>query len=137
MVAIEKVRAANASSFQQRPLVAVFIGATSGIGEYTIRTLAETCSTQKSVLRLYIVGRNNAAANKISSDCSRKCPNAAFTFVKADDLASLKEVDRVSVEILKLEQEQHQNDIPRIDLLVMTQGRVVFGPRQGILYPFR
>ena len=61
---------------------------------------------------------------------------AMFTFIKADDLASLKEVDRVSVEILKLEQEQHKNDTPRIDFLVMTQGRVVFGPRQGIFHPF-
>ena len=136
MVAIENVRSTNARFFQGRPLVAVLIGATSGIGEYAVRTLAETYSTQKSSLRLYIVGRSNAAADKIGSECSRICPNAAFTFIKADDLASLTEVDRVSIEILKLEQEQHKNDMPRIDLLVMTQGRVVFGPRQGIFHPF-
>ena len=136
MVAIENVRSTNATFFQQRPLVAVLIGATSGIGEYAIRNLAATYSTQKSSLRLYFVGRNDSAAEKISSDCSRICPNAAFTFLKADDLASLKEVDRVSVEILKLEREEHKNDMPRIDLLVMTQGRVVFGPRQGIFHSF-
>ena len=135
MVAIEEVRATNARFFQQRPLVAVLIGATSGIGEYAIRTLAGTYSTQKSSLRLYVVGRNNTAADRIGSYCSRVCPTAAFTFIKADDLASLGEVDRICVEILKLEQQQHKNNMPRIDLLLMTQGRVVFGPRQGILNP--
>ena len=134
MAVIDNVRSTNATFFQQRPLVAVLIGATSGIGEYAIRTLAAIYSTQKLSLRLYIVGRNNTAADKIGSDCSRICPHATFTFLKADDLALLKEVDRVSVEILKLEREEHKNDTPRIDLLVMTQGRVLFGPRQGILH---
>jgi NAD(P)-dependent dehydrogenase (short-subunit alcohol dehydrogenase family) len=132
MVAVEKVRAANASFFQQRSLVAVFIGATSGIGEYSVREMARLYGGAKQLsLRLYIVGRNSTAAGKIINDCSRACPNGLFTFVQSEDLASINDVDRTSAKILELEQKNAQNDTPRIDFLVMTQGRVVFGPRQG------
>ena len=136
MVAIQEVGATNESFFRNRSVVAVLVGGTSGIGEYTVRALAAIYSTEKASLRLYIVGRNNAAAEKIISDCFRTCPNGTFNFVKAEDLASIKEVDRVSSEILRLEQQQHRDDKPRIDLLVMTQGQVVFGPRRGMYLPF-
>ena len=136
MVVTQEVGATNESFFRNRSLVAVLVGGTSGIGEYTVRALAAIYSTEKVSLRLYIVGRNNAAAEKIICDCSRICPNGAFTFVKAEDLASINEVDRVSSEILRLEQQQHRDDKPRIDLLIMTQGQVVFGPRRGMYLPF-
>ena len=131
MVAIQEVRAINENFFRNRSLVAVLIGGTSGIGEYTGRALAAIYSNQKLSLRLYIVGRNNAAAEKIISGCSRICPNGTFNFVKAEDLASINEVDRVSAEILRLEQQQYRDDKPRIDLLIMTQGQVLFGSRRG------
>ena len=132
MVTIERLRAANASFFRQRSLVGVFVGGTSGLGEYSIRALAKLYGGEKQLgLRVYVVGRSSSAASKIIADCSRICPRGIFTFVQADDLASLPEVDRISAKVLALEQEHHQNDTPRIDLLLMTQGRVLFGPRQG------
>ena len=136
MVAIQDVRAINEEFFRNRSLVAVLVGGTSGIGEYTVRALAAIYSTQKASLRLYIVGRKNAAAEKIIADCSRICSNGAFYFVKAEDLALLNEVDRVSTEILRLEEQHHRDDKPRIDMLIMTQGQVVFGPRRGMYLPF-
>ena len=132
MVSVNTVRAANEAHYRGRPLVAVFIGATSGIGEYTIYELTKLYSTsQADSLRIYIVGRNRTSADAIIGTCTKLCSSATFHFVPAQDLALISEIDRVSASILQIEREQHKDVHPRIDVLVMTQGRVVFGPRQG------
>ena len=132
MVSVNTVRAANEAHYRDPPLVAVFIGATSGIGEYMIYELAKLYSTsQADSLRIYIVGRNRTSADAIIGTCTKLCSSATFRFVPAQDLALISEVDRVSASILRIEREQHKDAHPRIDFLVMTQGRVVFGPRQG------
>ena len=134
MVSHEEVQSTNDEFFRNRSLVAVLIGATSGIGEYTARAMATLYGKHTASLRLYIVGRNGTAAQKIMSECSRLCPNGSFQFVKAGDLASIKEVDRVSNELLGIEQQQNRDSVPRIDFLMMTQGQVVFGPRRGLFH---
>lgn len=127
MAQIEAVRAATKSLLQSQPLVAAFVGGTSGIGEYTIRALASSHPSEGDGLRVYIVGRNAKAAQTIISDCTRICPNGQFSFVQAEDLSLLKDVDRVCAKIIQLEGERaSQGQKPRLDLLVMSQACSVF-----------
>ncbi len=135
MVQIDVVRSRISTLIKSQPLVAVFVGGTSGIGEYTIRALAATHSNQGKGLRLYIVGRNANAAQKITSDCIRACPEGQFRFVQAGDLALLREVDRVCAEVMRIEQaESAHGGSARVDLLVMSQAIFSFEPRRGMAF---
>ena len=133
MVALSETRAANAALVTSQPLVAVFIGATSGIGEYTVKALASTHGKNGKGLRAYIIGRNQKAAEETIAECLTSCPNGEFIFLPANDLSLLKDVDEVSAEITKQEQErsQRKGDVARTDILVMTQA--FFNPFEGRL----
>lgn len=136
MVALPVVRASNTTLVQSHPLVAVFVGGTSGIGEYTIRALAATHGDQGKGLRIYIVGRNAAAAEQTIAYCRSVCSRGQFLFVKADDLSLLKDVDRVCAEIIRLEEKESalNRGKPRLDILVMSQAYfpLLFQPRKGM-----
>ena len=133
MVKLDVVKSCNTALVKAQPLVAVFVGSTSGIGEYSVRALAARHADQGRGLRLYIVGRNAEAAKKSITDCSNLCPNGRFRFVKAEDLALLRDVDRVCAEIVRLEEgESPRGRPPRVDLLVMTQAIFNFQPRKGV-----
>ena len=133
MVRLDVVRSCNATLVKIQPLVAVFVGGTSGIGEYAVRALAATHASNGKGLRLYIVGRNEDAAKSITSDCLKLCPTGQFRFVRANDLSLLKDVDRVCVELMQAEEKEAKTtgEMGRIDLLVMTQGYLAFETRQG------
>ncbi len=132
MVQLDVVRSCNSTLIKTQPLVAIFVGGTSGIGEHTIRALAVTHSDKGKGLRLYIVGRNADAAKKIISDCVRVCPGGQFQFVQAGDLALLRDVDHVCAEIIRIEEHENANGA-RVDLLVMSQAFFnPFEPRRGI-----
>ena len=132
MVQMDVVRASNSSLVKSHPLVAVFVGGTSGIGEYTIKALAATHAKQGQGLRLYIVGRNADAAEKTISDCTRVCPEGDFRFVKAGDLALLKDVDSVCAEIVRMEEGSAKGGAARVDLLLLTQAYFSFDSRIGM-----
>ena len=123
MVQIDLVRASVSNLVKSRPLVAVFVGGTSGIGEFTIQALATTHGSDDGKgIRAYIVGRNAAAAEKTIAECRRTCPSGEFIFVKAKDLSLLADADRVCTEIIKLEEKNKADgEVPRIDILVMSQ----------------
>jgi NAD(P)-dependent dehydrogenase (short-subunit alcohol dehydrogenase family) len=133
MVQLEVVQAANAALVKARPLVAVFIGGTAGIGEYAVRALATAHGSQGRGLRAYIVGRNESAAEKIIAECRQMCPPGHFRFVQATNLSLLKDVDRTCAEIIRLEEEaaKIQDGPARVDLLVMTQGVLSLSGRAG------
>ncbi len=140
MVALSLVKSTNASVLASTPLVAVFVGGTSGICEYALRALARTHASTKSPhsLRIYIVGRNATAASKIIDDCKLICqgPDCKLIFVKAEDLSLLKDVDRVCEEVVKLERTEEQNGggRARIDWLCMSQSTfgLSFESRKGL-----
>lgn len=138
MVHIDLVRSANSSLAATHPLVAVFVGGTSGIGQYTACALAATHAHRGKGLRLYIVGRNATAAEKTIADCVRVCPEGRFRFVRAEDLALLKDVDRVCAEIGRIEEGENAEGGTgaRVDLLVMTQAYLSFEARRGEDDPF-
>lgn len=123
MVRLNDVKAANSALARKQPLVAVFVGGTAGIGEYTVRALTQHAANGPG-LRLYLVGRKLSAAEALITECRAKFPAGEYHFVKAHDLALLKDVDRVSAEIVRLERERTDN--PRIDVLVMSQGWLGF-----------
>ncbi|KAF2160378.1 hypothetical protein M409DRAFT_70530 [Zasmidium cellare ATCC 36951] len=129
MVDLQSVRLTNSALVHRQPLVAVFTGGTSGIGEYTIRGLAAHHGKTGKGLRVYIVGRNEEAANKIISDCLKICPTEEFIFLKASDLSLLREVDRVCEKIRQLE-EVKAGESARIDLMVMSHADLWFGERR-------
>lgn len=130
-----EIRARVDSHLAIKPFVAVFVGGTQGIGHYTIRVLASICCAHKVSLRAYIIGRAKAKADHVISECLALCPDGKFTFVPANDLTSIIDVDRVSERLQHIENNEHASDNPRIDLLCLTQGQVLFGPRQGKVTP--
>ncbi|KAI1610533.1 hypothetical protein EDD37DRAFT_16836 [Exophiala viscosa] len=136
-VSLPAVQASNAAFIESltEPIVGVFVGGTSGICEYALRALVSTTASVSKKnghapnLRLYIVGRNAKAANVTISDCRRLLPSAKFTFVKAEDLSLIKDVDRVCNEIVSLEKAENPNTAPRVDLLYMSQAGAITGVR--------
>ena len=149
-------RSSSRSQSHARTYVAVFVGGTSGIGEYTVRALVATFARNtpsrfdgnQPRLRIYIVGRNEKAAERTIADCTSICPAAQFRFVKGQDLSLLRDVDRVCGEIGRMEREEVSKENGRgrgggdggnedekveakIDLLFMSQAILNFGGREG------
>ncbi|KAF7895305.1 hypothetical protein EAF00_007119 [Botryotinia globosa] len=107
------------------PLIAVFVGGTSGIGTHTVLALASAhAKNSTQALLVFIVGRNKDAATTIIAECRKLCPRGDFRFVQARDLSLLNDVDRVCQEIggMLNEREKEKGGKAWIDLLVMTQG---------------
>ncbi|KAK9235145.1 putative oxidoreductase ENV9 [Lipomyces kononenkoae] len=129
MVQLDVVRACNNALVKRQAITAVFVGGTSGIGEYSLRALASTHGTSGRGLRVYLVGRNEVAAMTIIAECKKACPAGEFHFVQASDLASLIEVDRVCRQIVNAEESCTAGKTACVDLLVLTQAYFAFGGR--------
>jgi len=71
---------------------------------------------------VYIVGRNQTAADRIIKECETLNKDGKVVFMQAN-VSELGEVDRVSTEILK--REKH------INLLVQSQGNLNLRGRDG------
>jgi NAD(P)-dependent dehydrogenase (short-subunit alcohol dehydrogenase family) len=117
MVALDTVRASN-SSLKPLPadLVAIFVGGTSGIGLYTARELVRNTTSP----HIYLIGRNQAEASKITSELQGLNTSSKVTFIQKD-VSLLKNVDEACREITS--QEKHVN------LLFMTCGYFVLSGR--------
>lgn len=114
MVSLNTVRESNsqiASLFPEGTagLVAVFAGATSGIGESTLKHFTKNVRKPK----VYFLGRNENAGNRITMELKAICPEGDFTFIKVD-LSLIKNVDEVCTQIKSRE--------PHINLLFLTSG---------------
>ncbi|KAK3647788.1 hypothetical protein LTR56_000687 [Elasticomyces elasticus] len=111
MVAYPKILASNAqiSSSLAPDLVAVFVGATSGIGEYSLRALVKHAVKP----RIYFVGRSQDAATRIVADCREVNPEAELIFLKSD-VSLIRNVDEVCREIAGKEK--------TINLICLSQG---------------
>ena len=115
MVALTKAVASNMDIAATFPdgLVAVFVGGTSGVGEYTLKKFAKYVPKP----RAYVVGRSQEAADRILAECRGLNPDGTFEFIKAD-ISLLKNVDKVC--------EQIKNKESAINLLFLTQGSMAF-----------
>jgi NADP-dependent 3-hydroxy acid dehydrogenase YdfG len=110
MVSLAVVRASNALLPTALPnLVAVFVGATSGIGEYSLKAFAK--HTRES--RVYFIGRSEEAGTRIKAECQTLNPKGEFIFIKGDT-SLLKNVDTICNEIKRKEKS--------INILFLTTG---------------
>jgi NADP-dependent 3-hydroxy acid dehydrogenase YdfG len=100
MVTITDVQSSNAQIATALPpgLVAVFVGATNGIGETSLKEFARHARQP----RVYFVGRSQEAGDRIAAECRELNPEGEFIFIKAD-VSLLKSVDDVCREIASKE----------------------------------
>lgn len=116
MVPLPQILDSNASlstSTLPSSPVAVFTGATSGIGASTAKAFARATGTADLKPRVYIIGRNESAAEEVVAYCKQRCPQGEWVFLKGD-LSLIKGVDEVCGEIEKREE--------RIDILFLSAG---------------
>lgn len=96
MVSLSHVYSSNSliSSILSPGLVAVFVGATSGIGEISLKKFAKySCKP-----RAYFIGRSQDAADRITAECKAINPEGEYIFRKAD-ISLIRVVDEVCEEI--------------------------------------
>ncbi len=119
MVKLNNIRTSN-HSLQELPpgLVAVFIGATSGIGLSTLQQFARNTNGA----RAYIIGRSRDKVSRIIDGLKLINPMGTFVFIEGQ-FSLIKEVDRMSEEIKKSED--------HIDILCMSPGYLSLGGRKG------
>lgn len=111
MVSLSVIQSSNASISKELPsdLVAVFVGATSGIGRATLLKLAKYVQQP----RFYFVGRSQSAADEVLDQLHQISPDGRYEFIKAD-ASLLSVVDMVCETIRKKE--------THIDILFQSQG---------------
>jgi len=92
MVALTDVISSNSRIASSLPpgLVAVFVGASSGIGEGTLKQFAKYARQP----HVYFVGRSQEAGDRIAAECKALNPEGEITFIKAD-VSLIRVVDDV------------------------------------------
>lgn len=120
MVSLTDVQHSNANIANALPsgLVAVFVGATSGIGEASLIEFARSARSP----RAYFIGRSQEAAARITAECRQLNPEGEFIFIKAD-VSLIRNVDDVCREL--------KNKEKAIDLLFLSCGTL--RPGEGML----
>jgi short-subunit dehydrogenase len=115
MVSLSKIQHSNSLISTNLPsrLVAVFVGATSGIGAITLKTFTKYILQPK----IYIIGRSQESADRIISDCRTLNSSGEYNFIKSD-VSLIQNVDRVCQQIKEKEK--------AINLLFLSQGAAVF-----------
>lgn len=116
MVSYTVIKSSNARIASALPsgLVAVFVGATNGIGETTLREFARYTRQP----RVYFVGRSQEAGTRIAGECEALNPEGKFTFIKAD-ISLMRVVDDVCRDIKSKEK--------AINVLFLSQGTMITG----------
>jgi len=116
MVSLEQMRASNTQIKTALPagLVAVFAGATSGIGETTLKQFVK--STVKP--RVYFLGRSKESGARITAELLKLNPEGEYHYISVN-VSSIKAVDKVSSEIAEKEQ--------AINLLFLSTGTLLTG----------
>lgn len=101
MVSLSSVSSSNSriSSALPSRLVALFVGATSGIGEATLKKFAQHAKSP----RAYFIGRSQEAADRIVAECQALNPTGQYIFRQAD-VSLIRVVDEVCEEIKGKEQ---------------------------------
>lgn len=116
MVSLTAVRASNAhiSSTLPSGLVAIFVGGTSGIGEYTLKEFARLTRQP----RIYNIGRSKRASHHIEVECKKLNADAQYTFIPAD-VSLVRSVDAVCAQIQAREK--------AVNILFLSAGTLVTG----------
>jgi NADP-dependent 3-hydroxy acid dehydrogenase YdfG len=114
MVSLSDVQSSDSRIASSLPpgLVAVFVGATSGIGEATLKQFA----THARQPRVYFVGRSQEAGDRITAECKALNSEGEYIFVKAD-VSLIRVVDDVCRDIKSKE--------TAVNLLFLSTGTMV------------
>lgn len=123
MVALTAVRESNARIPNCLPvgLVAVFVGGTSGIGEYTLKEFARR--TRRP--RIYNIGRSQQASDRIAAECMTLNADVQYTFIQAD-VGLIRSVDVVCEQIWQKEK--------AINILFLSAATLVVGTSMYFAY---
>lgn len=100
MVVLDTVRASNSRIRTALPasLVALFVGATNGVGETTVREFAKHAAAP----RVYVLGRSQEAGDRITAECRELNPEGTFNFIQTD-ASLMRNVDAVCADIASKE----------------------------------
>lgn len=122
MVSLSDVHLSNSRISTSLPpgLVAVFVGATSGIGLYTLRQFAKHARQP----RVYFIGRSQEAGDRIAAECKALNSEGEYNFVKAD-VSLVRIVDNVCRDIKSKEK--------AVNLLFLSTGTLVSVGTSAIL----
>ena len=119
MVSLKDIRSSNRTLQTLPPgLVAVFAGATAGIGLGTLRAFSKHTNGP----RAYIIGRSKEKAHHIIDQLKVINPMGTFVFIEGQ-FSLIKEVDRICEDIKKLEQ--------HVDIVFMSTGYLSLTGRHG------
>lgn len=115
MVSLLDVQSSNSRIASVLPpgLVAVFVGATSGIGETSLKQFAKHARQP----RVYFVGRSQEAGDRITGECKALNSEGKYIFVKADT-SLIRNVDDVCRDI--------KNKEKTVNLLFLSTGTFKF-----------
>ncbi|KAI1041334.1 hypothetical protein LB505_002484 [Fusarium chuoi] len=96
MVSLSQVQQTNASAASKLPagLVAVFAGATAGIGKTALKSFAKYTTQPK----IYYIGRSQEAGDRLQLELKELNPEGEYVFIKKD-MSLLKNVDEVCRDI--------------------------------------
>lgn len=96
MVTYTDVKSSNDTLSSSLPegLVAIFVGATSGIGEYTLKEFAKHAKSP----RVYFIGRSKESGARIQQECTELNPRGTFIYI-SKDTSLLKNVDDLCQEL--------------------------------------
>ncbi|THY41927.1 hypothetical protein D6C99_07643 [Aureobasidium pullulans] len=126
MVALETIRASNSRIASTLPagLVAIFVGATNGVGEATVRQFAKYASAP----RVYLIGRSQDAGTRIVNECRALNAKGEFNFI-SKDTSLMRNVDEICETIKQKEKS--------VNLLFLTIGTLQTGKTtvEGLHYP--
>lgn len=122
MVSLKDIEASNKGIEALGPdLVAVFVGATNGVGETTLKRLAKHALRP----RVYVVGRSQEAADRILTECRASSNGGTFTFIKGDT-SRMSNIDEICNQITHSEK--------AINILCLTIGTLQIGFGQSLAF---
>ncbi|KAJ4206757.1 hypothetical protein NW767_003045 [Fusarium falciforme] len=116
MVSLSEVEHSNSSAASTLPsgLVAVFAGATAGIGETALKAFAKHTVRPK----IYFIGRSREAGDRLLKELNVINSEGVYEFVQAD-MSLLANVDKVCQDIKRKESV--------VNVLFMSQGTLKYG----------
>jgi short-subunit dehydrogenase len=126
MVSLAAIRTSNDRVASTLPsgLTAVFVGATSGIGETSLKQFAKYAKQP----HIYFMGRSEEAGKRITADLAALNGEGKYVFIKSD-VSLLKNVDSVCRDIKSKE--------TAINLLFISAGTLISGTSEHFSVPCR
>jgi len=124
MVNLQDIQKSNASLQSLPPpgrLIAVFAGATSGIGLHALKAFARYVPAPTA----FVICRSRARSAHIIDELKTINPNGVWEFIEAE-VSLIKEVDRVCEEI------KTTPGVDHVDILFLSPGFLSFGEREGL-----